>query len=190
MTRWQGAKTEIELAPLALATARTAFGKPICLAISPYEIVFPKGMLNRSSSTFSENPYPQTATAHRMPCALPAKNSSSCRSAFSMTSDVPSSNSALSIRFQSYVTSVAVFLHLPVAQTELVAQKRTEHQYSAWRFITFYLNDILLFSLIAFIHIFYTVCNLSLRHHLHYRTTLCFSTTVFWHCMKACTQCL
>lgn len=78
---------------------------------------------------------------------------------------------------------VAVFLHLPVAQTELVA-KRTEHQYSAWRFITFYLNDILLFNCFHS-DIFYTVCNLFLRHHLHYRTTLYFSTTVFWHCMKA-----
>ena len=46
MTRWHGAKIEIAFAPLAAATARTAFGKSSCFASSPYDTVEPYGISN------------------------------------------------------------------------------------------------------------------------------------------------
>jgi hypothetical protein len=51
MTRWHGTTTPIGFEPLANPTARTAAGRPMRLANSPYEIVLPQGIWRNAFHT-------------------------------------------------------------------------------------------------------------------------------------------
>ena len=85
ITRWHGATIEIAFLPFAAPTARTAFGRPICLAISPYERVSPNGMVSSARQTFYWNSVPAKSSRRSNALRPPEKYSASCRSAATRT---------------------------------------------------------------------------------------------------------
>lgn len=85
MTRWHGAMIEIGFRPFAAPTARTAVGKPIFSAISPYVLVSPNGIFSNAAHTFFWNSVPLKSSFTSKVSRRPSKYSESCSAIWAST---------------------------------------------------------------------------------------------------------